>query len=73
MPARRCNRCERSLAAMPLYRRRGETFRPGSIMPTVKRYQRGRPALCDECWRMLPPAQKREYAVEDSQERLGWG
>ena len=58
---------------MQVYRRRGETFRPGSIMPSTPRHLRGRRVLCTECWRELDPHAKRDYALSDPGLRGGGG
>ncbi len=56
---------------MQVYRRRGETFRPGSIMPAVRRPLRERAALCVDCYRELPPDTKRLYALTGAGLRFG--
>ena len=58
---------------MQVYRRRGETFRPGSIMPSTPRHLRGRGTLCAECFRELPPRVKRDYARSGAEDRFGTG
>lgn len=56
---------------MTVYQRRGETYRPGSIMPSYSKPLRARRFLCGECYRELPPAHKREYASTGTGERFG--
>lgn len=56
---------------MEVYRRRGETFRPGSIMPSTTRHARTHAVLCQECFRELPPHRKRDYAESAAGDRVG--
>lgn len=55
---------------MAVYRRRGETYRPGSIPPTVSRVERGRAVLCPECYHASVPLVKRAYTKVDPRARF---
>lgn len=67
----RCRSCGRSLRGVQAYRNREASYRPGMITPSTPRRQRARPAVCGECWRELPPLEKRRYVLTGTGDRFG--